>query len=207
MKALISVLYAGFVILTGCQTSPTHYDQVSEGQWAGRILIKDKSKNKSYIVSIDVAALKETQKLRMDVSAAMGTPVATIVVDGPNTEYILFRQKAFYEGKTQPKVLQPILAVNMDPRLLFSLLFESEPQGKGWTCERDEKEFLKRCEHEAAGLSLEWIERKGTRKTIEIQHARSSLQINLNSFQPKVVEKAELFDLKAPPGFKTYKIR
>lgn len=207
MRAFTLLLCAGFLILTGCQMSPTQYDQVSEGQWEGRILIKDKSKNKSYIVSVDIAAIKESQKLRMDVAAALGTPVATVAVSGQQTEYILFRQKAFYQGKTQPKVLKPILAINMDPRLLFSLLFEDEPQGGGWKCLRDDKDFLKQCENKAAGLSLEWIERKGARKTIEIQHARSSLQINLNSFQPKVVEKADLFNLNAPSGFKSYRIK
>lgn len=204
---IASVSMIGLLLgMTGCQTAPTRFDEVKEGQWTGRILIKDKRQNKSFIVSVDIHA-KKADQLRMDVTAAMGTPVAAFVMDGDRTEYILFKQKAYYQGKTQPKVLLPILSLSMDPRLFFNLLFEEEPKGRNWSCSRDEQGFLKLCKDQSSDLSLEWTERKGERKTVEVQHPRSSLQINLNNFRPKVVENESMFKLRAPSGFKSYQIR
>ena len=194
------------LVLSGCQSAPTKFENVSEGQWEGRVLIKDKKKNQSHVVSIDINAIKD-EKIRINVTAAMGTPVAALVVDGTKTQYILFKQKAYYEGATQPKVLNPILAIEMDPRLLFSVLFDSEIKDKGWECLKDDKGYLKNCENKASALKIDWVERKGEKKTIKIDHVNASLQLNLNSFRPKVVARDDLFSLKAPAGFKTYTLR
>lgn len=199
-------LFGFLMVIVGCQVSPTRYDSISEGQWDGRILIKDKKQNKSYIVSVDINAVKD-EKIRLDVTAALGHPVATLVVDGDKTQYILFEKKAYYEGRTQPKVLAPILSLPMDPRVLNHILFDREFRGSGWSCRRDEDDFLKSCENEKMDLEIDWVERKGRRKTVKIEHPRASLQLNLNTFQPKVVEKRDLFSLTKPPGFNAYKVR
>ena len=95
----------------------------------------------------------------------------------------------------------------MDPRLLFNILFDVDPEGKDWICEKNEKDFLQKCENKVNHLTINWTERKGRKKTIEIDHPSAKLQMNLNSFQPKVVERENLFSLSAPPGFKSYRIR
>ncbi len=201
---LISTIFAFF--LGACQSTPKKFDNVNEGQWEGRVLIKDKRKNQSHVVSVDINAIKD-EKIRINVTAAMGTPVAALVVDGAKTQYILFKQKAFYEGATQPKVLNPVLAIEMDPRLLFSVLFDSDIKDTGWLCLKDEKNFLKTCENRTVGLKIDWVERKGEKRTVKIDHANASLQLNLNSFRPKVVARDDLFSLKAPSGFKTNTMR
>ena len=74
----------------GCQVMPTDYTDYNEGQWSSKVLVKDKTKSKSFIVNVDLQAIKN-KNLRMDVTAALGTPVAAFVLNGDSVEYLLFR--------------------------------------------------------------------------------------------------------------------
>lgn len=182
---------------------PTDYSSHKEGQWGSKVLVKDKVKSKSFIVNVDIQAVRD-QKLRMDVTAAMGTPVASLVLDADEVKYILFRQRRYYEGVASNKALKPILSVPLDPRLFYNLLFDQPIADKSWSCTKDEKGFLAVCESPAEGLKVTWKDRKGRRKAIYIEHDKASLQMNLSSFSPRA---DEVFSLQAPKSFKKYRLR
>ena len=123
MFSRLVVLFVSLIVLGGCQLMPTDYTTHNEGQWGSKVLVKDKVKSKSFIVNVDIQAIKD-QKLRMDVTAALGTPVAALVMDDNEVKYILFKQKRFYEGQASSRALKPILSVPLNPRLLYNLLSE-----------------------------------------------------------------------------------
>jgi hypothetical protein len=202
------VLLAGLAFyLTGCTTTPpVKYSDVTEGQWEAKVLIKDHENAKSHIVNVDAYAVRG-QNLRIDVTAALGTHVASLVLNGDEVRYILPRKKSYFEGKSSEKVLRPILSVPVDPRLFYSMLFDVAPEEEDWSCETSDKGFLSGCENRVQGLSVEWKDRNGRKKSVLVEHEKASLQMNVTWFKPSLDPEKNIFSLRAPKKFKRYRIK
>jgi hypothetical protein len=199
MKSKLKLLLTAAVLFSsvGCQMMPTQYSTYEQGQWEAKALIKDKAQSKSFVVHVDAQARKMKQ-LRLDVTAALGTPIASLVVNGDSLRYILFQQKKFFDGKANDKSLASVLSLPMDPRLLYNILFDEAFADKIWNCSKDKKGFVEKCVSSRDDLSITWKDRKGRRKTIFIQHPKAEIQMNILSFKPQV---DEVFELKTPPAF------
>lgn len=191
------LLFVSMTVLLGCQTFPTKYSDYEEGQWEARALIKDKTQSKSYVVHLDIHARKNKQ-LRMDVTAALGTPVASLALNDEKVRYILFQQKQFFDGRVSERSLSPILSVPLDPRLLYHVLFDEPFADKVWSCSQDKKGFVEKCQNPKDSFVIQWKDRKGKKKSVVIQHPNAEIQINILSFKEGV---SEVFDLKVPPTF------
>jgi hypothetical protein len=195
----------GFLILSSCVSAPKNMGGVQEGQWKAKALIKDKEQSRSYIVNMKLNAVRE-QQARMDVTSALGTGVASLVADGKEVRYILFDSKRFYFGQPQADVMRPILAIPFDPRWLHNILFEIPLPEKSWTCVSSDG-WLNECRDSVTGLKISWSARKGAKKTILIEHAKASVQINVQSFEAKVEDRKNLFVLEAPQGYQKLRVR
>lgn len=195
------------VVLTGCKTAPPEKQiQISEGQWKTKALVKDKEQSRSYIVNINFNAIKN-QKLRMDVTSALGTGVASMVVQDSEVRYILLDSKRFYFGQPQPNVMRPILAAPLDPRWLQSVLFDMPIPDKSWICSSDASGLVQECKEGASSLQVTWSGRVGQKKTIHIDHPKAHVQIIVQEFKPKVEDRKNLFNLEAPEGFQKLRVR
>ena len=197
---------ATLVIFVGCATAPVKYTDVQDGNWRAKALIKDKEQAKSYIVYLNLN-LKRDANTRMDVSNALGGGVASVVADNKEVRYILIDSKRFYFGTPQPGVMRPILAVPFDPRWLQNIMFETPLSEKSWTCSKDSDGFLQDCLDAVTGVKIIWSARQGPKKTILIEHPKASVQINVQSFKPKVEERENLFTLEPPNGFQKLRVR
>lgn len=193
-------------MLGGCQTVPTKYDNVTEGNWHAKALIRDATQGRSYIVNLNLNVIK-AQKTRMDVTTALGTGVASLTVDDREVKYILVDSKRFYFGNPNAEVMKPILAIPFDPRWIQIVLLDEPITEKGWTCSKDDHGLMKECKFPTADLTVTWSARKGDRKTILIHHTKASVQINVTSFKPKVEDRANLFTLEAPEGYRKFRVR
>lgn len=189
------------LILAGCASAPVRYDQQGEGQWQAKALIRDTRAGKSAIVNLDVNAVKN-EKLRMDVTAAMGHPVASLVMDGDKMTYVLMETKEFYSGAPTESAMKPVLQAPIDPKLLYNVFFEIPIEDKSWSCTKDKNGFLVECAKANGDVIIQWTERKGRRKLVKLEHPRGVMQINVSSFQPKVEARAQLFELNPPKTFK-----
>lgn len=210
MKIIYNVtaclIFALGFVLVGCQSTPKKYAGIQEGQWKAKALIKDLDQSRSYIVYLNFNAVRD-QRARMDVTTAFGTGVASLVVDQKEVRYILLDSKRFYYGPPSAEVMRPILALPFDPRWLNNLLFEEPILAKDWACSRDKSEALVGCHNDVMGLKITWVSRLGDKKTILIEHSKASVQINMQSFKPKVEERANLFTLEPPESFKRLRVR
>lgn len=206
MKCWILVALSTVLFLTSCSTTPKRLANVTEGHWKARALIKDLEQGRSYIVNLDMNAIR-SERARMDVTSTLGTGVASLAVDAKEVRYILFDSKKFYFGSPQPDVMRPILAIPFDPRWLHNILFDEPIAEKSWTCENDNSGFLKECRDSASGLKITWFAREGDRKSVLLQHTKATVQINVRSFQPKVEDRKNLFVLEAPAGYQKLRVR
>jgi hypothetical protein len=205
MMKLASVIC--LLVLTGCQTvPPVKLNGVTEGQWRGKALIKDKEQGRSYIVNMNINAVRD-QRARMDVTSTLGTGVASLLVEPREVRYVLFDSKRFYFGQPQPDVMRPILAIPLDPRWIHNIVFEEPIQDKGWACTNNSAGELEECKDANSGTKITWSGRQGEKKTVLIEHAKASVQINVNTFKPKVEDRKNLFVLEAPEGYQKLRVR
>lgn len=187
-------------------SAPKRMNDVKEGHWKAKALIRDKEQSRSFVVNLNLNAVRNEQA-RMDVVSALGTGVAALVVDNKEVNYILFDSKRFYFGTPQANVMRPILAIPMDPRWLHNILFEQPLPEKNWTCVKESGDWLKECVDKGLGLKITWSARTAGKKTVTLEHAKASVQINVLSFQPKVEDRKNLFVLEAPPGYQKLRVR
>ena len=192
--------------LSGCSSAPMKFGDVKDGNWKAKALIKDKEQSRSYIVNLNFN-VKRDEAARMDVTTTLGTGVASLLVDKKEVRYLLFDSRRFYFGSPQPGVMRPILSIPFDPRWIQNILFDIPFAEKSWTCTKDENDTLQDCQDSVTGLKITWSGRQGAKKTILLEHAKASVQINVQSFRSKVEERKNLFSLEAPEGFKTLRLR
>lgn len=203
MKYLfMAILFFG---VSACRTAPKSFEGVKEGHWKAKALIKDLEQSRSYIVNLNMNAIRD-ERARMDVTSSLGTGVATLVVEPKEVRYVLFDSKRYYYGTPQADVMRPILAIPFDPRWLHNILFEEPPAEKSWTCTKDGG-FLKDCRDSVTGVKVTWSAREGEKKTVLIEHSKATVQINVNSFRPKVEDRKNLFVLEAPNGYQKLRVR
>lgn len=200
------ILAVALSALWGCVSAPVRLNNVKEGHWKAKALIRDKEQSRSYIVNLNLNAVRD-ERARMDVLSTLGTGVASLVVVPKEVRYVLFDSKRFYYGPPQPDVMRPILAIPFDPRWLHNILFEQPLTEKSWTCTKDGDGWLNECRDSVTGLKITWAEREGQKKKVMIEHAKASVQINVQSFQPKVEDRKNLFLLEAPNGYQKLRVR
>lgn len=205
MKAQL-IWFAFGLLVVGCATAPVRMENVQEGNWRARALIKDKEQSRSYIVNLNLN-LKRGEKIRMDVTSALGTGVASLVADQKEVRYVLFDSKRFYFGNAQPDVMRPILSIPFDPRWLQNVLFDTPITDKNWSCTQDGKGFVRECRDSLSSLKVTWGSRQGEKKSISIDHVKASVQINVQSFKAKVEDRKNLFVLEAPEGYQKLRVR
>jgi hypothetical protein len=201
------IFYAVLILaLAGCASKTLKLGDINQGNWSARALIKDKEQSRSFIVNLNLNAVRH-EKLRLDVSSTLGQQVAALTTTSTEVRYYTTEQKKFYVGAPKSDVLRPILAIPLDPRWLQNLLFDEAIVNKNWTCKLGEDHLIAECRNEADELTITWTKRRGDARTITIQHPKAELQISIRSFSPKIETAPGLFDLVPPNGYQKLKIR
>ncbi len=193
-------------LLTACQTAPLKYDQIQEGHWESRALIRDQQEQRSFIVNLSINAVKN-EKLRVDATSTLGAHLASLVLREDEVRYLLPGERRFFFGAARPEAMIPVISVPMSPSYLHNLLFEQPITEGDWLCERDSRGYLTVCQSESEGLKISWQDRSQTARRVLIEHERAQVQVNLTSFQEQLESRAELFELSPPQGFRQFRLR
>ena len=194
------------ILLVSCAMAPKRFETFDQGQWKAKVLVRDKKNFRSQIVNLDLNAVKN-KKLRMDVTTPLGVHVASLVMNDNKVSYMLVRQKKYFSGPSNSRVLRPMISVPMDPKVLHNVLFDLPIAEKSWSCSKDSKSYLAECKNLRSGLKIKWTQRNGSQRVIEIDHKLARLQMNLKNFYNHTEKKKSLFTLQPPKSFKKYRIR
>ncbi len=196
------ILFSGF--LFGCATTPKTFNAgKDQGQWEAKAQVKDLEKNKTETVSLEVIAQKD-HALRMEVNGTMGIHVASLLLKNSEISYAIHTQKRFISGQVSTKSLRPLLNVNLDPRWLYNVFFDTAPEG--WTCKSSEAGLIENC-NRPDGSKILWSDRSGEKKRILISTAQFEVQVLVKDFTTKVQSPDKAFSLEAPEGYKRYKLQ
>lgn len=136
----------------------------------------------------------------MEITAVMGIPVATYVMDRAQFACAIYREKVFLEGPATEKTLATALKLPLSPDLLRSIAFDLPLLGSDWRCEKS-GDLVSSCSSERRNLQVSW-RRQDDGKTVRINHPKFDLQWVFESPSTKVQLKTEAFKLSAPNDFK-----
>lgn len=157
-------------------------------------MIRDKRAAKSYVVNVDALAV-QPDRLRMDFSTPIGIELGNFVLDQKKVTYYLSEEKKKRSMRASARAMRPLIKTDLDPYLLVKILFDVEPSGKGWECERDSRGFLTKCNNTNKKISLQWLKRQNTQRAIEVETRSARIQMSLKGFKPKVEIDEKTFQL------------
>jgi hypothetical protein len=222
---MLAVFFFAFIFLvqTGCVTTveqtyePKKPDLVSDfGQWRGQgtaTKIKNTEsgkKTENWTVGLEIVS-RTPGFGRIEVSGAMGIYGGTIAWTESETRILLPSQKKFVIASNSPRAFQSILPIEVSPGEIEAILFDRDfdrdnLKRRGISCKKSTedgrgkpiKEF---CASET-GFSIDRT--RGYEVTsFEIKsNDGSRLKMNLKPVRAKVEERAELWSLEPPRGFK-----
>lgn len=100
---------------------------------ASKALIEDKTKKTSNSASIDLFFLSN-DAIRMEVTAVLGYRLGSLVMNQQKVAYALHPQKAFVEGPFTGRTMKPLFRQELDPRLIWAVVFDRDLRGFGFAC-------------------------------------------------------------------------
>lgn len=98
-----------------------------------KALIEDKIKNSSNSASIDLFYLQDNV-IRMEVTALLGYRLGSLVMNSQKVAYALHPQKAFVEGPFAARTMKPLFRQDLDPRLIWAVVFDRDLKNFGFNC-------------------------------------------------------------------------
>lgn len=157
-----------FIFLIACQSKqvlekPAAAERVF--QYSTKAYIKNVREKKDHNVSVDII-LAGQQHLRMEVTAILGYPVATVVITPQEIRTAIYSQKKFYIAKNEENGLRSMLNFPIEPKNLIQLILDLPL--KGWSCDMGKEGMLARCSQKGE-LLVAWSDRREDQKKVVIR--------------------------------------
>lgn len=193
------------LLVFSCQTTPKKAEMFTPAapavKWETKAQLKDFKQNKTDNLTIDIVAIKDSHA-RIEVSATMGYPVATVVTSPKQMRMVLYTQKKFFWGANNEAALRPALGVSIDPHIFHNIIFDTPI--KGWKCEMNQAGLVSVCKKPAASgeMTVAWPERKEGSKRVIIQSPEFEMQWLFKSQNVLSQLSTETFKLDPPSGYK-----
>ena len=130
---VLAIAGLGAFFMTGC-AGTQEKPQAGDIQYVeSKALIEDKTKNSSNSASIDLFYLQD-DVIRMEVTALLGYRLGSLVMNPQKVSYALHPQKAFVEGPFAARTMKPLFRQDLDPKLIWAVVFDRDLRGFGFTC-------------------------------------------------------------------------
>lgn len=212
MKRLFFLLPVAAILLISCGTKPVKTGSApgaafQKAQWATKAVIRDLKGNKSHSVDIDILG-DYPGRLRMEVSALMGTQVASLALTDDEIRYAIYSQKKFFQGKASEGSFLPLMNIPLHPRNFMSIAYDAPISGGGWDCTKGPDGFFSECYQEARQIKVQWSDRTAEgQKKVLISGPTFEMRWLFRPPQTQVEFKDETFLLEAPAQFKTIQLK
>jgi hypothetical protein len=155
-------------------------------------------------VKIDIA-LSPNKVIRMEVTALLGYRVASVLMTPQRIQYAIHTNQTYGEGAFNAKTMFPIFKQYVDPRLIWRVVNNQNPQNQELSCQVDEKQRPISCAG-PNGSTVKWTYEEPPQKRIEIKAGK--FEMNWLFKDQKVLEsQSETFVLKKPDGYKEILIK
>lgn len=207
VKILVSLMSSAYFLFLGCATQPIgQLSHTGVNQWESRVQILDRETRKTHNVAVDFVASGD-QHLRMQVTGTFATPLAVAVLNQEKLTYVLPRQKKYYSGAATVETLRPLLNMSLEPAQIFRILYDEPMVGRDWRCQKNPDGQTAGCENLQTHTKVAWLSRAGDKKTVVVSGPRFDVQLRLERVPTKVQDKARIFSLNIPSGFRNHAVR
>lgn len=196
-KCVLLLLGSLFVALNfSCQSLPTtNFSKYKQASFKIKAAIKNKIKNRSNIVYINVDSIKN-QKLRLDVINTFVGHLASVLIDQNKLTYVLPKQKDYYSGPATARSLQRVLKIDVSPQVLYNVFFFEKVIAKSWACEDQVKSFS--CMELKSGLNVIWSK---NRDLVIMDHEDVEIRMSIRNVDSKIQNEKNRFSLPKPTWF------
>lgn len=181
------------------------WTEIEGGKWNSSVKIIENNSKKTHAFELAFKAIKG-KKTRLDITAFMGTPIASMVIEDGKMEAAIIRQKKIYWGKPTSEVLKHALGFGFDPKVISSVIFETLPVGEKWDCNID-TETAKRCVSPKEDLIINWENRNDLKRSVKLETAEFVVEISFNGYVPDELLEPKTFVIKRPKSFKVIELK
>lgn len=165
-------------------------------------MVKNQKSNESQVFDLDIIS-SHPMPARLEVSTSLGIHLASVVIKEELIQISIPKQKKFYEGVSSRRALQPLLKVNIEPKLISAAIYqESFPD---WNCRADNAELVS-CQT-PDGDEITWQKIDAYQRRVNIRGNGFEAQIHFKSYQKKSDLNATVFNLTPETDYKTYKLK
>lgn len=150
--------------------------------WSGKMLLQDLRRGKRDVVDWDFLGLGGTS-LRADFTGPLGVSLAHLVLDSDSMTLLLPREKKFYSGIANSKVIQRLTKMSIEPGLLKFFVWERNPELYGLVCESDLSLRFTKCQHK--NFTMTFAERDSVKKRISVKSNHWEIQFLVKDYKTK----------------------
>lgn len=199
------------LLLAACGSHPLRppvpVGALQKAQWETKAVIRDLKANKSHTLDIDILG-DYPGKLRMEVSALMGTQVASLALNEEEIQYTIYPQKKYFQGRASEGSFLPLMNIPLHPRNFMNIAYDAPVSGPGWVCTRGKDTLLVECDQSSRGLKVQWQDRTAEgQKKVLITGPSFEMRWLFKPPQTEVQFKDDTFTLAAPAEFKTIQLK
>ena len=159
-----------------------------------------KNSKESNNVKIDIA-LSPNKVIRLEVTALMGYRVASVLMTPQKIQYAIHTNLTYGEGPFNARTMFPIFKQNIDPRIIWRVINNQNPQSADLTCQVDENERPIACSGNN-GSTVKWTYEDAPYKKIEIKSGGFEMNWIFKDQRVLGDSQTETFVLKKPEGYK-----
>ena len=162
--------------------------------------IKDLKNGESHTAKIEII-LRPREAIRLEVTAVLGISVASVTMTPKKIQYALHTSNQFSEGPFSALTLYPVFKQKIDPRILWNVIHNQNPETAGLQCSKDSNSRPQNCKG-PSGLTVTWTyESDPSQRRIEIKNAQFEMVWVFKSSTPVNLTQNETFILKKPEGY------
>ena len=203
-------LFVLALLFSGCAT---HNAGPVVGKSADAVLletkaqIKDIKADESHTAKIEIIVLPQ-QAIRLEVTALLGFPVASIVLTPKLIQYSLHTTKQFAEGPFSARTMYPVFKQNIDPRILWNVIHNRSPESADIACTKDASGRPIQC-LAANNIVVTWTYDPTDRaqKRIEIRNPQFEMIWVFKSQSAFKLSQNETFVLKKPDDYQVIRLK
>lgn len=209
MVKIILLLVPIVISFLGCVSKgPRVESETSEFQtarWKSEATIFDLKNKKENSIKISIVGEKN-HRARLEVTALLGYPVASVVLQKDAIKAALHTQKQFIFGDADSETINRILKVNLTSIEILQILFDQNLSPQRWKCDSSSAKKVSLCQSLKTNTQIRWVERADLQKKIVIESSRIKVEWSFDVPQTSVEVKEALFRLEPLPGYKTIQI-
>jgi outer membrane protein assembly factor BamE (lipoprotein component of BamABCDE complex) len=176
------------LLLSSCATKKiitADGQSVQQGRWESHIKVTERKSGKSQAASADIIATRRGS-FRIEVTALLGFPVASLVLTEKSFYCAMHTQKKFYWGPADEQTLSSILKMPLSPKLMKQIIFD-EPIGS------------------LQNLEVK-VNRTEGKRTVLISSNLQEMKWVLDSAPTQVEITAKTFQLEPPGNYKVIRL-